>query len=73
MDTLLIWTTHYYKQFTLSLGKESPYIFSKFNLLNMDSLLILSFSMSLSVSVLREFDCSIVDFSLIYKATFLRI
>ena len=54
-------------------GKESPYIFSKFNLLNMDSLLILSFSMSLSVSVLREFDCSIIDFSLIYKPTFLRI
>ena len=73
MDTLLIWTTHHYKQFTLSLGKESPYIFSKFNLLNMDSLLILSFSMSLSVSVLRELDCSIIDFSLIYKPTFLRI
>ena len=31
----LIWTTHYYWQFALSLGKESPYmyIFSTFNLL----------------------------------------
>ena len=25
-------TPHYYGQFALSLGKESPYIFSKFNL-----------------------------------------
>ena len=27
----LIWTPYYYRQFVLSLGKESPYIFSKFN------------------------------------------
>ena len=32
MDTHLIWTPHYYGQFALSLGKESPYIFSKFSL-----------------------------------------
>ena len=32
-DTHLIWTPHYYGQFALSLGKESPYIFSnKFSL-----------------------------------------
>ena len=30
--THLIQTPHYYGQFALSLGKESPYIFSKFNL-----------------------------------------
>ena len=27
----LIWTPYYYRQFVLSMGKESPYIFSKFN------------------------------------------
>ena len=27
----LIWTPYYYRQFVLSLGKESPYILSKFN------------------------------------------
>ena len=26
-DTHLIWTPYYYRQFALSLGKESPYIF----------------------------------------------
>ena len=31
-DTHLIRTPHYYGQFALSLGKESPYIFSKFSL-----------------------------------------
>ena len=31
MDTCFIWTTHYYRQFSLSLRKESPYNFSKFN------------------------------------------
>ena len=30
-------TPHYYGQFALSLGKESPYIFSKFNLVNADT------------------------------------
>ena len=30
-------TPHYYGQFALSLGKESPYIFSKFNPLNTDT------------------------------------
>ena len=33
-------TPHYHGQFALSLGKQSPYIFSKFNLLNMDTPLI---------------------------------
>ena len=33
----LIRTPHYYGQFALSLGKESPYIFSKFNPLNTDT------------------------------------
>ena len=36
-DTLLIQTPHYYGQFSLSLGKENPYIFSKFTSLNMDT------------------------------------
>ena len=37
MDTRLIWTPCYYGQFALAPRKESPYIFSKFNLLNMDT------------------------------------
>ena len=32
-----MWKTHYYRQFSLSLKKESPYNFSKFNPLNMDT------------------------------------
>ena len=32
-------TPHYHGQFSLSLRKQSPYIFSKFNLLNTDTLL----------------------------------
>ena len=36
-DTCLIWTPHYYGQFALSLGKESPYIFSKFDPHNTDT------------------------------------
>ena len=32
-NTSPIWTPHYYGQFVLFLGKERPYIFSKFNLL----------------------------------------
>ena len=31
MDTRMTRTPHYCAQFALSLGKESPYIFSKFN------------------------------------------
>ena len=30
-DTRLVRTPHYYGQFALSMGKESPYIFPKFN------------------------------------------
>ena len=40
-------------QFTLSLGKESPYIF---NLVNKDSQLLRTFSMAASVSLLSGFD-----------------
>ena len=39
-DSRLIRTLHYYEQFALSLGKESPHIFSKFNSLNTDTPLI---------------------------------
>ena len=59
IDTLFIQTPHYYGQFALSLGKESPYIFSKFNLLNTDTLLRLTFSMAPSVTVLPGFDCTV--------------
>ena len=37
LDTGLILTPHYYRQFALSLGKETPHIFSKFNPLNTDT------------------------------------
>ena len=36
-DNHFIQTPHYYRQFALFLGKESPYIFSPFNLLNTDT------------------------------------
>ena len=37
-SNLALWTpAHYYGPFSLSLGKESPYIFSKFNLVNTDT------------------------------------
>ena len=39
-STRLIRTPHYYGQFALSLGKESPYIFSKVNPLNTDTSLL---------------------------------
>ena len=51
-STRLIWTPHYYKQFALSLGKESPYIFSKVNPLNMDTPVIQTFTIAPSVSIL---------------------
>ena len=41
----------------LSLGKESPQIFSKFNPLNTDTPLIWTLSISPSVTVLKGFDC----------------
>ena len=37
MDTCFMWKTHYYRQFSLSLRKESSYNFSKFNPLNTDT------------------------------------
>ena len=55
-DACLIWTPDYCRQFVLSLEKESPYIFSKFNPLNADTLLIWTLSMAPSVSVLTGFD-----------------
>ena len=37
-SNLALWTlAHYYGQFSLSLGKDNPYIFSNFNPLNTDS------------------------------------
>ena len=57
-DTRWMWTSHYQGQFAPSLGKESPYISSKFNLLNTDTPLIRILSMAPSVSVLTEFDCT---------------
>ena len=51
-DTHLIRTPHYYGHFSLSLGKESLYIFSKFNPLNTDT-----GQFSVLHSVLTRFDC----------------
>ena len=56
-DTCLIQTPHFYGQFALSLGKQSPYILSKSNPLDTDTPLIRTLSMVPSVSVLTEFDC----------------
>ena len=39
-DTRLIRTPHFYGQFAVSLGKESPYIFSKVNPLFTDTSLL---------------------------------
>ena len=52
-------TPLHYRQFDLSLGKESPYIFSKFNPLNTDTLLIWSLPVVPSMFVLMGFDCNI--------------
>ena len=51
-------TPHYYRQFALSLGKESPCIFSKFNPLNTDTL----YGPLYIVSVLKRFDSSNSNF-----------
>ena len=59
MDTRLKWTPHYYRKIALSLGKESPYNFSKFHSLNRDTpLLIWKLSITPSVSELTEFNCT---------------
>ena len=61
-DTRLnIQTSYYYGQFALSRGLGSPYIFSKFDPLNMDSPIIQTLSMAPSVSVLPRFDCTLVS------------
>ena len=57
-DTRSIRTAHYLVLFALSLGKESPNIFSQFNLLNTDTSLIGTLSMAPSVSILTGFDCT---------------
>ena len=51
-DTHFIWTPRSYGQFALFVGKESPYILSKFNSLNTDNFY------APSVSVLTGFDSS---------------
>ena len=51
MDTRLTQTPCYYRQFSLSLEKALPYIFSKFNLLNTDTSLIRTLSTSPTVSM----------------------
>ena len=52
-SNLVLWTpAHYYGPFSLSLGKESPYIFSKFNPLNTDSFY------ESPLSVFTEFVCN---------------
>ena len=58
--TYTIWTPHCNGQFALSLGKESPYIFSQFNPLNTDALLIQTPFMppSVLVSILMAFNCT---------------
>ena len=57
-DTHLIRSPHYYRQFALSIGKESPYSFSKFKPLITDTPLIQTLSMASSVSVETGIDCS---------------
>ena len=52
-------TLHYYGQFALSLGKENPYILSKFNPLNTDTPFIRTLSMVPSLFALTEFDCTL--------------
>ena len=49
-DTRLIRTPHYYGQFPLSLGWESPYIFSKFSPVNTETFYG-------SFSIRTGFDC----------------
>ena len=52
-SNLALWTpAHYYGPFSLSLGKESPYIFSKFNPLNTNSFY------ESPLSVFTEFVCN---------------
>ena len=58
-DTRLIRTPHYYGQFALSLGKESPYIFFKFDPLNTDAPFIRTLSMVPSPFALTGFDCTL--------------
>ena len=57
-DTHLIRSPHYYRQFALSLGNESPYSFSKFKPLITDTPSIQTLSMASSVSVETGIDCS---------------
>ena len=54
-DTYLIRTPRHYGQFALSLGKESRYIFSKFDPLNTNTPLLRTLFMGPSVSLLTGF------------------
>ena len=60
-DTGLIRTPHYYGQFSLSMAKESPYIFSKFNPLNTDTFYVpINVRMTyiyMSFDIYMRFDC----------------
>ena len=51
-DTLLVRTSHYYRQFSLSLVKVSPHISFKFNPIKTDTPIIRTVSMAPSESVL---------------------
>jgi len=59
MDNCLKWTSLHYGQFALSLGKESPCVVSKCNLLNTNTLLKRTFSVAPLVCILTEFDCTV--------------
>ena len=59
IDTCLTRTPYYCRQSVLSLEKENPFIFSKFNPLNTDTLLIRTLSKALSVSILTGFDYTV--------------
>ena len=61
-SNLALRTPHYYGQFALSLGKESPYIFFTFNPLNTDTPLIRPPPPTPSESVLTGFDCTMQNF-----------
>ena len=57
-DTCLIWTPLYYRQLDLFLQKKALIIISsKFNPVNMDSLLIQTLSVAPSVAIFKGFDC----------------
>ena len=68
-STCLIRTPHYYRQFPLSLGRESSYIFSQFNLLYTDTPLILALFVASSVSLLTGIGCTFFQLNHTLPAT----